>query len=167
MCTRLMLHSVGCTHCFGFVSNISFRLWPDLEWKVTYVGSAEDTHCDQELLDVLVGPVPVGLNRFVLEVRNGFSRRAPQAFCIGVPRSTWLDCVSIRLMRRNCRKSHPRTGLVSRLSSSRACTRRRNSFVLGTTSTTSTLSSSQKVLRCPHQRLPASFGAMFLWISRV
>jgi len=39
----------------------------DLEWKVVYVGSAEDTSRDQILEEVLVGPVPVGVNKFVLQ----------------------------------------------------------------------------------------------------
>lgn len=39
----------------------------DLEWKVVYVGSAEDSSRDQVLEDVAVGPVPVGLHRFVLQ----------------------------------------------------------------------------------------------------
>ncbi len=33
-----------------------------------YVGSADSTDYDQVLNEVLVGPVPVGMNRFVLEV---------------------------------------------------------------------------------------------------
>lgn len=40
----------------------------DLEWKLTYVGSAESDKYDQVLDSVMVGPVPVGVNRFVLEV---------------------------------------------------------------------------------------------------
>ena len=39
----------------------------DLEWKVVYVGSAEDSSRDQILEEVLVGPVPVGVNKFVLQ----------------------------------------------------------------------------------------------------
>jgi hypothetical protein len=42
---------------------------PDLEWKITYVGSAEDESRDQILEEVLVGPVPVGTNKFVFQVR--------------------------------------------------------------------------------------------------
>ena len=41
---------------------------PDLEWKITYVGSADSEACDQELESVFVGPVPVGKNKFRLEV---------------------------------------------------------------------------------------------------
>ena len=41
---------------------------PDLEWRVVYVGTAENDTYDQELESVLVGPVPVGINKFVLQV---------------------------------------------------------------------------------------------------
>lgn len=40
----------------------------DLEWKLIYVGSAEDETYDQLLESVLVGPVNVGNYRFVFEV---------------------------------------------------------------------------------------------------
>ncbi|KAF2313825.1 hypothetical protein GH714_013671 [Hevea brasiliensis] len=39
----------------------------DLEWKLIYVGSAEDEMYDQLLESVLVGPVNVGNYRFVLQ----------------------------------------------------------------------------------------------------
>ncbi len=39
----------------------------DLEWKVVYVGSAEDESRDQILEEVMVGPVQVGTNRFILQ----------------------------------------------------------------------------------------------------
>jgi histone chaperone ASF1 len=38
----------------------------DIEWKVTYVGCANDPTQDQVLEEVLVGPVSVGINNFVL-----------------------------------------------------------------------------------------------------
>jgi histone chaperone ASF1 len=41
----------------------------DLEWKVTYVGSATSPAHDQELDSVLVGPVPLGISKFRLSVR--------------------------------------------------------------------------------------------------
>ncbi|CAH0482550.1 unnamed protein product [Peronospora belbahrii] len=43
------------------------QLETDLEWKITYVGSAEDESRDQVLEEVLVGPVPVGTNKFVFQ----------------------------------------------------------------------------------------------------
>jgi len=39
----------------------------DLEWKVIYVGSATDASKDQTLDEILVGPVPVGINKFILQ----------------------------------------------------------------------------------------------------
>jgi len=39
----------------------------ELEWKLTYVGSAEDEKYDQELDSVLVGPVQIGKNQFIFE----------------------------------------------------------------------------------------------------
>ena len=39
----------------------------DLEWKLIYVGSAEDEQHDQELESVLVGPVEMGINRFIFQ----------------------------------------------------------------------------------------------------
>ena len=38
-----------------------------MEWKVLYVGSAQDASRDQILDEILVGPVPVGVNKFVLQ----------------------------------------------------------------------------------------------------
>jgi hypothetical protein len=42
----------------------------DLEWKVVYVGSAKGEEHDQVLDEVLVGPVPLGTSKFVLQVRG-------------------------------------------------------------------------------------------------
>jgi len=58
-----------------FNSNLQFEisfeciapLKEDLEWKMIYVGSADDDTHDQELESVLVGPVELGLNRFVFQ----------------------------------------------------------------------------------------------------
>ncbi|KAK6122319.1 hypothetical protein DH2020_043939 [Rehmannia glutinosa] len=42
-------------------------LTDDLEWKLTYVGSAEDETYDQVLESVLVGPLNIGNYRFVFQ----------------------------------------------------------------------------------------------------
>lgn len=42
----------------------------DLEWKITYVGSAESEKYDQVLDTVFVGPVSPGQYRFVFQVRG-------------------------------------------------------------------------------------------------
>ena len=40
----------------------------DIEWKLVYVGSAENESYDQELDTCMVGPVPMGVNSFEFEV---------------------------------------------------------------------------------------------------
>lgn len=42
----------------------------DLDWKLTYVGSAEDEKYDQVLDSVLVGSEAIGTYRFVFQVRE-------------------------------------------------------------------------------------------------
>ncbi|KAF9288350.1 Histone chaperone asf1 [Mortierella alpina] len=37
----------------------------DLEWKIIYVGSANSNAHDQVLESIMVGPIPVGVNKFV------------------------------------------------------------------------------------------------------
>lgn len=50
---------------------------PDIEWKLTYVGSAESEEFDQELDSVLVGPINVGSYKIVVQVRVREQPRAP------------------------------------------------------------------------------------------
>jgi histone chaperone ASF1 len=56
----------------------------DLEWKVLYVGSAEDTSHDQVLDEILVGPVPVGVNKFVLQADPPDISQIPEGDVLGV-----------------------------------------------------------------------------------
>lgn len=56
----------------------------DLEWKVLYVGSAEDTSHDQVLDEILVGPVPVGVNKFVLQADAPDISQIPEGDVLGV-----------------------------------------------------------------------------------
>ncbi|PQE24916.1 putative ASF1-anti-silencing protein [Rutstroemia sp. NJR-2017a WRK4] len=70
-------------------------LQKDLEWKLTYVGSAtsysgyktndsfSDEH-DQELDSLLVGPIPVGVNKFLFEADAPDTKRIPDAEILGV-----------------------------------------------------------------------------------
>lgn len=46
----------------------NLTLFSDLEWKLVYVGSAQDPQYDQVLESVLVGPINVGSFRFVFQV---------------------------------------------------------------------------------------------------
>jgi len=56
----------------------------DLEWKVTYVGSAESDAYDQELTSALVGPVVQGMYEFVLECDPIDAARIPASDLVGV-----------------------------------------------------------------------------------
>ena len=56
----------------------------DLEWKLTYVGSAESTAYDQILDTVVVGPVPVGKHKFVFQADHPEPEKIPVADAVGV-----------------------------------------------------------------------------------
>jgi histone chaperone ASF1 len=56
----------------------------DLEWKVVYVGSAESSSHDQTLDEILVGPVPVGINKFILQADAPDPSSIPQNDILGV-----------------------------------------------------------------------------------
>ncbi|PNP44561.1 ASF1 like histone chaperone [Trichoderma gamsii] len=60
------------------------NLEKDLEWKLTYVGSATSDQYDQELDSLLVGPIPVGVNKFVFEAEAPNTTRIPDADVLGV-----------------------------------------------------------------------------------
>lgn len=55
-------------------------VFSDLEWKVIYVGSAENAEMDQVLDTVLVGPVPAGRHMFVFQVEKPFRLHLPHSF---------------------------------------------------------------------------------------
>lgn len=60
-----------CAYTAPFQFEITFEviseLAQDLEFKLVYVGSADGNNNDQTLESVMVGPVPVGVSKFVLE----------------------------------------------------------------------------------------------------
>ncbi|KAK5686255.1 Histone chaperone asf1 [Elasticomyces elasticus] len=56
----------------------------DLEWKLTYVGSATSSDHDQELDSLLVGPIPVGVNKFVFEADPPNTAHIPATEILGV-----------------------------------------------------------------------------------
>ncbi|KAH7156840.1 histone chaperone [Dactylonectria macrodidyma] len=60
------------------------QLEKDLEWKLTYVGSATSDQYDQELDSLLVGPVPVGVNKFIFEADAPNTSRIPDIDVLGV-----------------------------------------------------------------------------------
>jgi len=53
----------------------------DLEWKV---GSAEDTTHDQVLDEILLGPIPVGINKFILQADAPDISQIPNEDILGV-----------------------------------------------------------------------------------
>lgn len=55
----------------------------DLEWKVVYVGSASSSRYDQELDAVLVGPVPVGVSKFILQTPHPDPAKIPDDDIVG------------------------------------------------------------------------------------
>jgi histone chaperone ASF1 len=59
-------------------------IYVDLEWKVLYVGSANDAAKDQVLDEILVGPVPVGVNKFVLQADAPLPSQLPPDEILGV-----------------------------------------------------------------------------------
>ena len=56
----------------------------DLEWKVLYVDKAEDVSSDIVLDEILVGPVPVGVNKFVLQAGAPDPNKLSQDDLLGV-----------------------------------------------------------------------------------
>ncbi|GAA5990918.1 hypothetical protein JCM11641_003501 [Rhodosporidiobolus odoratus] len=71
-----------------YIFRITFEcmapLQDDLEWKLTYVGSADSESYDQELDTCMVGPVPVGVNSFEFEAAAPSPTRIPSSDLIGV-----------------------------------------------------------------------------------
>ena len=53
---------------FEITFEVISELAEDLEFKIVYVGSASGPDNDQVLESVMVGPVPLGVSKFVLEV---------------------------------------------------------------------------------------------------
>lgn len=60
------------------------QLQKDLEWKLTYVGSATSSEYDQELDSLFVGPIPVGVNKFLFEADPPDLKRIPTSEILGV-----------------------------------------------------------------------------------
>ncbi|KAI3651834.1 hypothetical protein MP228_003137 [Amoeboaphelidium protococcarum] len=56
----------------------------DLEWRIIYVGSAESEEHDQVLDNIMVGPVPVGVNKFVFQAPAPQIEKIPSTDAIGV-----------------------------------------------------------------------------------
>jgi len=73
----------------AFVFDITFEtiapgIKEELEWTLTYVGSADDTECDQKLDSVFVGPVSVGKNKFTFSAPAPDFSKIPRKDILGV-----------------------------------------------------------------------------------
>lgn len=60
------------------------QLTKDLEWKLIYVGSATSSDYDQELDSLLVGPIPVGVNKFEFTAEPPALNKIPTSELLGV-----------------------------------------------------------------------------------
>ncbi|KAJ3183225.1 Histone chaperone asf1 [Gaertneriomyces sp. JEL0708] len=69
---------------FEITFEVIAELQEDLEFKVVYVGSAESEDNDQTLESLLVGPVPVGTSKFILEAPAPDPRKIPAEDVVGV-----------------------------------------------------------------------------------
>jgi histone chaperone ASF1 len=65
-------------------SCLSFADASDLEWKLTYVGSPDSDKYDQVLDSIMVGPIPVGVNRFEFTADPPNSDKVPASDLLGV-----------------------------------------------------------------------------------
>jgi len=73
----------------AFVFDITFEtiapgIKEELEWTLTYVGSADDSECDQKLDTVFVGPVSVGKNKFTFSAPAPDFSKIPRKDILGV-----------------------------------------------------------------------------------
>jgi histone chaperone ASF1 len=71
-----------------FLSSCLVLVWfadaSDLEWKLTYVGSPDSDKYDQVLDSIMVGPIPVGVNRFQLTADPPNPDKVPASDLLGV-----------------------------------------------------------------------------------
>jgi len=76
--------SFGDPYQFEITFECLENLQKDLEWKLTYVGSAKSAEHDQELDSLLVGPIPPGVNKFVFEADPPSTTNIPSSEILGV-----------------------------------------------------------------------------------
>ncbi|KAI9219734.1 ASF1 like histone chaperone-domain-containing protein [Blastocladiella britannica] len=92
-----------------FLSNFEFEitleclaeLKEDLEFKVIYVSSATNKSKDQTLESVSVGPIPIGVNRFVLEAPPPNPATIDPSDLVGVTvvslQVSYMNCEFVRI----------------------------------------------------------------------
>ncbi|KAF3629083.1 putative histone chaperone ASF1A [Capsicum chinense] len=112
---------------FEITYNCIDPLKEDLEWKLTYVGSADDETYDQQLEDVFVGPVNLGSYRFLLQADPPDPARIPAEDILGVTvlmlTSSYVDQEFLRIgyfvnneyTDENLREQPPQTVLIDKI----------------------------------------------------
>eukprot|EP01083_Nonionella_stella_P226375 804015_1 len=81
--TDIQVTDNPCPFNYPIKLKITFECIPpgiqgELEWKLVYVGSADDEKYDQLVESVLVGPVTVGKNQFLLQANPPDMNKIPE-----------------------------------------------------------------------------------------
>ncbi|KAI9141117.1 histone chaperone ASF1A-like protein [Paraphysoderma sedebokerense] len=86
--TNIVIHNNPSRFLDPFQFEITFEcnmeLQDDIDFSIVYVGSAQTEQCDQILEDISVGPVPIGVNKFMLEAPPPDPSKIPPADLLGV-----------------------------------------------------------------------------------
>ena len=69
---------------FEITFECTAELTHDIEWKVVYVGSSENSFFDQVLDEIEVGPVPIGVNKFILQTDAPDPSLIPENDLLGI-----------------------------------------------------------------------------------
>lgn len=69
---------------FEIVFECLSELKNDIEWKLIYIGKADDPSHDQELDSVLIGPLQVGQMKFDFEADRPDEKKIPKEELLGV-----------------------------------------------------------------------------------
>ena len=69
---------------FEIVFECLTELKNDIEWKLIYIGKADDTSFDQELESLLIGPLQIGQMKFDFEAEGPDFKKIPKEDLLGV-----------------------------------------------------------------------------------
>lgn len=69
---------------FEVVFECLAELQKEIEWKVIYIGSADDEKFDQELESVEIGPLQIGTMKFQLDAHCPDHKKIPEGDLLGV-----------------------------------------------------------------------------------
>lgn len=76
---------------FEIVFECLAELKEDIEWKLTYIGKADDPSLDQELDSVLIGPLQVGQMKFDFDTDAPNIKKIPKEDVLGIT-AIFLTC---------------------------------------------------------------------------